>query len=313
MKVHTIMVVGLGGTGSHLWEPLVRYSTFEKEMGTTHFVIADGDIFEEGNATRQLFPPEFEGTNKATAMKAKVSGFCPDVKAITQILDKNSALAEMREAPLWYKEMAGLDKVPDDYLFCLISAVDNSASRVAFLEALDEAVAEGRFKNYLLIDPGNDVVHGGVAMHLVLDGQKMTTDPRERYGNYAKPEDVIPMGCAKIVASSPQHIIANAFAAVMTLNALRIFMKDGVWFDHINFWADGSGKGGKVFMSGVGQGLSLKEEPVAPLGETIAQVEVTVPAAEITVEKVVAPPAELSSEIILAAPVGKEREVVPTV
>jgi len=62
-----IVLVGLGGIGSQLLPSLVRYLAFRPEPRPM-LVLVDGDAYEPGNRTRQVFPESAIGSNKAEAL-----------------------------------------------------------------------------------------------------------------------------------------------------------------------------------------------------------------------------------------------------
>lgn len=45
MKFHTCLMIGCGGTGSHLVEPLTKLLMHHKN-GTLKIYVADGDVYE---------------------------------------------------------------------------------------------------------------------------------------------------------------------------------------------------------------------------------------------------------------------------
>ena len=61
------MLIGCGGIGSQLLPSLVRYLSFRPEPRPL-LVLVDGDVFEPANRSRQLFPDDALGTNKAEAL-----------------------------------------------------------------------------------------------------------------------------------------------------------------------------------------------------------------------------------------------------
>ena len=62
-----VVLIGLGGIGSQLLPSLVRYLSFRPEPRPL-LVLVDGDAYEPGNRSRQLFPDDALGTNKAEAL-----------------------------------------------------------------------------------------------------------------------------------------------------------------------------------------------------------------------------------------------------
>ena len=84
-----IVLVGLGGIGSQLLPSLVRYLAIRPEPRPL-LVLVDGDAYEPGNRTRQVFPETAIGTNKAEALAGVYRGLT--VQAVADYLtDENVA------------------------------------------------------------------------------------------------------------------------------------------------------------------------------------------------------------------------------
>lgn len=218
MKFKHVFLIGVGGTGSHLVGPLTQLMRFHPE-GTNEITIIDGDAYENGNATRQVFDAGDIGENKARATAKRLN--LPGVKTIAQFVDKDK----------FGQILAQTVKKEDSLL--IITAVDNHATRNAAIKALDE----GEYQNFVLISPGNAYDRGQVVLYIKEDGEMQTTHPFKKYADIANPEDHIPggEGCARQVAASPQLITANMGAAFGTLMLVSNILDEKGWFEELHF------------------------------------------------------------------------------
>tara|TARA_R100001244_G_scaffold25113_5_gene25717 strand:- start:3547 stop:4293 length:747 start_codon:yes stop_codon:yes gene_type:complete len=199
MKIDHAIIIGAGGTGSHLIEPLVRLLHYHED-GTKSITVIDGDQYEDSNSTRQLFSKELMGVNKAEAQGRKID------------------FAELRIVPEYVNDlkmrrvMNEIGAAEDDMIL-LILAVDNHATRSAVMKML----TSDEYQNFAVLSPGNDFSHGQVVCWARINGEDKTQHPFERYPLLEFPEDNIPgLGCAEEAVSTPQLIMANALAAVST-------------------------------------------------------------------------------------------------
>lgn len=219
MKFDYVFIIGAGGTGSHLIEPLAKLLQYHIN-GTSNITLIDGDSYEEANGTRQLFNPQFVGVNKAEATVQKFPWL--GIRAIGLYVN-GSRFIEL------------IDTVSDEDItanFLVIMAVDNLATRKAVIEALEES----DYQNYTIISPGNAYSHGEVLIYQVRYAKAITTNPLERYPTLANPEDKIPgAGCEEEAVSTPQLITANACAAIGVLLSVSAMLDGKNWFEEIHF------------------------------------------------------------------------------
>lgn len=218
MKFDQVFVIGVGGTGSHLIEPLTKLLGYHKN-GTNRITIIDGDSYEEGNGNRQFFNPEFVGVNKAEATCRKLPwlGLTPVPTFVNDVVFKN-----ILDGTLEDKNSSVL----------VVMSVDNHASRKALIETMDNS----GFKNYAVISPGNGYSDGQIITYCVVDGVAVTGHPLKRYADIANPPDHIPgFGCEIEAVSSPQLIIANASAAVGVLWVVNALLEDSDCYEEIHF------------------------------------------------------------------------------
>ena len=91
-----VVLIGLGGIGSQLLPSLVRYLSFSPEPRPL-LVLVDGDAYEPGNRSRQLFPDDALGTNKAEALAQVFRGGGLALAAIAQYVGPDNVGLVVRE------------------------------------------------------------------------------------------------------------------------------------------------------------------------------------------------------------------------
>lgn len=203
-----IHLIGLGGTGSYLLEPLVKLVTFH-ELGIGHKIICwDADKVEEHNLSRQYLPEDvnnFKGSNKIKQLKTLNS----QIQFIPEYCNKNKLLKHLdKEASI------------------VIATVDNFSSRNAFIEAIYKSS-----KNHIFISPGNGLYNGQCYSFYykdkVLDGFDCLLLPE-----WNKPKDNIPRvnSCVVEAESTPQLISANFMSALTVLNNLQCLFDKGYFY-----------------------------------------------------------------------------------
>lgn len=202
-----IHLIGLGGSGSYLLEPLVKLITYHP-LAIKQIVCWDADKVEESNLTRQYLPEDlntFKGLNKIKQLKILNN----NIKFIPEYCTKN-------------KLLRSLDK--DSSI--VIATVDNFSSRKAFIEAIYESN-----KNHIFISPGNGYNNGQCYSFYykdkVLHGFDCLMLPE-----WNKPKDQIPRvgSCIIEAESSPQLISANFMSALTVLNNMQCLLDKGYFY-----------------------------------------------------------------------------------
>lgn len=195
------LMVGAGGTGSHLLAPLVTYLRAFHTDGEWNLHVVDGDSVEAKNLERQQFLPGQVTMNKAEA-------------AVQQIADPNlKAYAE-------YLSDQNIERFLQDGDVVFICA-DNFTVRKRIE---DKALA---LPNVTVINGGNEATDGSVQLWVRENGANITP----RIG-YLHPEIAIALGadraalsCQQIAAlpGGQQTLIANLQSATWMLTALWRF------------------------------------------------------------------------------------------
>lgn len=218
MRINQIIVIGCGGTGSHLIPMLARLNTYHPEMRAP-FTVCDGDVFEVHNLERQMVGVGNTEQNKADAMldTLHATGLCGLVtyKSLPRYIHQPDTVAGLL-APSIDKEGVAV----------VVICVDNDASRKIIYAGIDQIPNV----DVLVVDAGNALDTGNVVTWMRIlasvasDGEPIfdlsSSHPRERYPQIATPQDTTPGGCAAKTPSTPQLITANAFAAVGCLQVI---------------------------------------------------------------------------------------------
>jgi ThiF family len=193
------IMVGVGGTGTHLLKPLYQYllSFHKNDEWMLHLV--DGDVVEPKNLERQLFAPGMVTMNKAQA-------------AALSLADE----AHVRAYPEYVSE-ENIGRFVQDGDTVLICA-DNFTVR-ARIESLARAT-----DNVTIINGGNEKWDGSVQLWVREKGADVTP----RIG-YLHPEIAVAVGAdraemtcqqAAALPGGEQTLIANLTSATWMLTAL---------------------------------------------------------------------------------------------
>jgi hypothetical protein len=205
--MNNYLLIGAGGTGTHLLVPLVTYLRSNHQDGEWILHIIDGDAVETNNLNRQLFAPGHVTMNKATAAAAMIND------------------GHVVDLPIYLSE----ENIPriirnGDTVFI---AVDNFTVRKRIEDhclTLD---------NIVVINGGNELHSGSVQLWVRADGKNVT--PRLSYMHpeiaIGLTDDRAEMTCAQAAAlpGGEQTQIANMMTATWMLTAL--------WRAHIMAYA----------------------------------------------------------------------------
>ena len=207
-QMNQYVVIGAGGTASHLIHALVQYL---QEGDLIH--IWDADVVEEKNLKRQLFYPFEVGTHKAEAFAKR--------------------WADVIEAHVAYVGEDNIERVIKDDDTVLICA-DNMAVRRLINERAKQ------LDNVVIINGGNEKISGSVQVYERSEG-KNVTPPLD----FASPEfdpsndevDRSALSCAEIAVlpGGEQTIIANQTVAALMMAALWRG-DDGVYLERGKAW-----------------------------------------------------------------------------
>lgn len=193
-----IKVIGAGGIGSHLIEPLARYLGHKDDLA--EITVIDGDRFEARNKERQRMTAL---ENKAENTVAPLKNEFPKIhfRAKAEYITEDNVITNIREG---------------DVIFL---GVDNHATRKLISDRCEE------LDNVTLISGGNEYTDGNVIYYRRKDGRDLNKSLTALYPKIAKPEDKNPgevstvrQGCEVQVTANPQLLFTNLAIASTMLN-----------------------------------------------------------------------------------------------
>ena len=200
MKTKKYKVIGAGGIGSHVVEPLARYLSYTDYY--CEVMIIDGDSFEERNRQRQRFGAV--GINKAIATVDSLRDKFPKVhfRAKDAYLTGDNIISLIRE---------------NDIVFL---GVDNHATRKLVSDRCCE------LEDVLLLSGGNGLTDGDVLIHFRKSGIDVTPPITVTAPEIAQPQDKNPgeftqadrQGCQEAALVNPQLLFMNLDIACTMLN-----------------------------------------------------------------------------------------------
>lgn len=213
-----IVVVGLGGIGSHLVEPLARYLAAQ-DAHPCRLVLVDGDSYNRPNMARQRVSEDDIGENKTSSHAGRLRLLFPNLVIVDQ--------------PVFLTEENVGEIVPDRS--CVFACVDNHATR----KLLSDAML--RLKDALLVSGGNDITDGNVQVFWRVAGRNRTPPLDQYHPEIKYPADVNParLTCEDLAMLPPsrQILMANHTVASLMLNAFHTLTTTGrlgyaeVYFD----------------------------------------------------------------------------------
>lgn len=200
-KTRKIKVIGVGGIGCYLVEPLARYLSYSED--NCEITLIDGDSYEERNRERQRFSC---CANKAEATVGQYKNEFPKIhfRSKNEYITEDNVITNVREG--------------DIVFLC----VDNHATRKVVSDRC------GELDNVTLISGGNDYTDGNVICYIRKNGNDITRSLTDLHPKIANPEDHNPgeldsqrSGCQRETQSQPQLLFTNLAIASMMLNCYR--------------------------------------------------------------------------------------------
>jgi molybdopterin/thiamine biosynthesis adenylyltransferase len=200
-----VILIGCGGIGSQLLDPLCRYLAHRPEPRPL-LVLVDGDAFEASNLNRQACTRRDLGTNKAEALARVAREYRIACQAIGERVDETNVGVIVREGDF------------------VLLAVDNHRTRAL----VDRHVAS--LDNATLISGGNDETDGNVQLVRRRDGWSVDghlVEIHPEIGEAADGEEQGQPGCQVLAGERPQLLVTNLMVASAMLNALWQVVESG--------------------------------------------------------------------------------------
>jgi ThiF family len=207
-----IVLVGLGGVGTHLASPLCRYLAHKAFQAP--IILIDGDVFEPRNRERQEF--------LVMGNKAEVTG-----RRLREYHDN----IHIETRPVFLTEDNIFLYIEDRSI--VFSMVDNHATHKLLsnhVSSLDDC---------LLISGGNDEVHdGNVQIYVRAAGDDITPPLTHLHPEIEEPQDRNPghMTCDERAASGEAQLIFGNFeVASRMLSAFWLVTENGIVYSESFF------------------------------------------------------------------------------
>lgn len=195
-----IVIVGLGGIGSWLVEPLMRYSLFSLR-DKPRFHLVDGDNYSISNQARQSIHPKLIGMNKASANALKLRQYFPSL--------------EIKEIPEFISN-SNIDSILNTgrngtYVF---NCCDNNYCRKIITEYIVKHKPES-----IILSGGNEITDGNSHIYDKNNSCNSILTSHPEVDLALATEDRGAMSCQQIaeMPSSSQIIVTNFWAAAIML------------------------------------------------------------------------------------------------
>jgi molybdopterin/thiamine biosynthesis adenylyltransferase len=199
MSIPVYIMVGAGGTGSILYQPLMRFLRTHHGPETYLVAVIDGDHVEEKNLARQLFPSNEVSNNKAAALVQQTAD--KEGRAVAEFLGDDNIEHRVREG--------------DTVLIC----ADNFDVR----QRIERHAMT--LENVTIINGGNELLDGSVQIFARRAGKNVTPALSWQHPEILRtsPYDPTKLSCLQRaeIPGGEQTIIANMMSATLILNALR--------------------------------------------------------------------------------------------
>lgn len=215
MATRKFKIIGLGGIGTYLVEPLARYLSYQND--DIEMTLIDGDKYEERNRERQQFD---RCENKALVTTDRLKALFPKIhfRGKADYVTPDNIISLIREG--------------DIVMLC----VDNHATRKLVSERCEQ------LDNVVVISGGNDLTDGDVLKFRRVSGKTIGRTFTQQDRNIANAADKNPgvqatnrQGCEQAAIAEPQLLFANLAAASHMLNVLYTYEQQKDDFDRVCF------------------------------------------------------------------------------
>lgn len=211
MSKFNIIIVGCGGTGGNFIKELGRFLFRNSMRQYCRILLADGDLVEESNISRQPFLPQDVGRKKAEVM--------------SEILQEAFQVS-CEYYPEYINSVSDLSKFEDkNMVMLLVGCVDNHACRKVMHDYFQSA------ESCFYLDAANEYSAGEVVAAVRIDGTELSPD-RVHYFPEILEDVSVPRSwesCQQTNISSPQHLLTNLFAANILLKCTVEFLSGDEW------------------------------------------------------------------------------------
>lgn len=212
-ETRKIKVIGSGGIGGHLLEPLARYLSYVDDY--CEITVIDGDDYEERNRERQRFS-DFGNKAEETVGLLKDNFHKIHFRSKGEYVTDDNIITMIRE---------------NDIVFM---CVDNHATRKLVSDRC------GELDNVILISGGNNYTDGDVLIYLRKNGED-ATPPLTALSEIANYKDKNPgefseeerQGCQQEAQTNPQLLFMNLDIASSMLNCYYAYEQGCLDFNRV--------------------------------------------------------------------------------
>jgi molybdopterin/thiamine biosynthesis adenylyltransferase len=192
------IIIGLGGIGSSILEPLVRWLAYSNDPSQVVITLVDGDSFAMSNLARQACTSEDMNRPKVHVASDTIGRIAPELRvaAIPHYVQESNIASIIREGAV------------------VFMCVDNHPARQLVNEHCDT------LDNVILVSGGNEYDDGNAQIFVRKDGVRVTARLDEYHPEIAtdtEDDKSAPSCTDEAAAGSRQLVFANAFAAMSML------------------------------------------------------------------------------------------------
>jgi len=208
----SIYIIGLGGIGSCLCEPICRYINYLENRRDYDIILIDGDSYDDGNLARQYFEWDEIGENKAEVQAKKMKNKFEELDIKTEAIYINSQNIK--------------NTIVDNSI--ILSGVDNHKTRKIIQDHCN------KLSNCLYISGGNFYIDGDVIIFAKKDGVQLSPTIYQDHKDIANPTDRTPdeIGCDELVESVPQLLFTNGTVSICMqwafYNYYKLFQENNI-------------------------------------------------------------------------------------
>lgn len=215
-KDYNIIIVGVGGTGSHLVSFLTQMMCNDSKYSESRIVLVDEDVVETKNLKTQKFLPVDVGKNKAEVLSERYSSvYNRDILYIDRFITCKEDIAQLIISS-------------QHVVNIIVSCVDNNAAR----KVIDDFFNDNKYapmSEIIYIDTGNSAGTGELTGQTVLGYKRYNQIVLPSVSTYfpqmLKEEEPDPeeegLSCAERMLRNAQNIGANITSACTTFNLIN--------------------------------------------------------------------------------------------
>lgn len=219
--IFDLLVVGTGGTGSYLLKEFSRFLTGQKlsDLNIGKLVMADGDVVEEHNLSRQCFVKDDIGEKKALILcEALNDNFELSWSAFPKYILKESEIVTLIGKGATNGDINRYNPL---HIPVILGCVDNHGCRLLLEQYFNNA------DNCIYFDSANEEFAGEVVFSYKIKGEQLSCLRSQIFPDLKEGDtrSIDQMSCEELNVHSPQHIATNMKAGQILLSALCALLR----------------------------------------------------------------------------------------